>query len=423
MSEPVAILIEAHISEGRLASFFGRSVAYGHGRALVGHVLFELVNVGDSTHPAAPDEGNLIVQYDPGSDTLFLAWVVAEDDPLDPMWPVLETLARQMEPTAVGRGTVAPMGSSGCYESVRIENRTLIRGPEEDATEDDLNHLWERFWAASGVDQQGQDGEPDAVERPNYLCDALLAIWPDYVTWRCEERRAQVAIATETKPVCLVDQVYYLDGQVVERLAGAKANIPFPGADPLTFRKAAGFYVDKNHVWQERLAANAPATPEGAVYLFNEESVAHRIFNRDAIWEYVPVEGAVGADFAHVDTFFFWTDRQRIFAKVGGLKGELVALPGVNASEFRRYGKYHGTDGKSVFYGATRLPLRVDRLQTDVGFVWDDENVFFHDFKLPLSGATFRVRRDEHNTYWIADANRALVLSPGNTLTLDDADI
>ena len=159
----------------------------------------------------------------------------------------------------------------------------------------------------------------------------------------------------------------------------------------MTFREAAGFYVDKNHVWQRRLI--------------------------DATWEYVPVEGAVGADFGYLDdrvSSLFWTDQRRIYAKV---EGEIVVLPDVDASEFRKYGQIFGTDGKSVFYNAVRLPLRADRLKTDEFFIWDDEKVFYWDLEVPLSGASFRILSRDGRQFRIADAARELVLTESFDMT------
>src|SRR5215468_12049921 len=102
MSEPAGLLIEAHISASRLASFFGRSVAYGNGRALVGHVLCQWADFCN---------GSLVIDHDPASDTLFIAWILNEltTDAVDVMWPVLETLVREMEPAAVASGNISSL--------------------------------------------------------------------------------------------------------------------------------------------------------------------------------------------------------------------------------------------------------------------------------------------------------------------------
>jgi hypothetical protein len=186
MSEPAGLLLEAHVSESQLASFFGRSVAYEGGRALVGHVLCRWAELCERPRSDHPDEGILIVDHDPESNTLFLAWILNEltTGTIDAMWPVLETLAREMEPTAAGSGNISSISGAACYETVRIENRTLIRGPGGDAPDDELTRLWRRVWAY-WITPDGQSVEAK-VERQDYLCEALRAEWPNYVKWRDE---------------------------------------------------------------------------------------------------------------------------------------------------------------------------------------------------------------------------------------------
>jgi len=393
MSEPAGLLIEAHISASRLASFFGRSVAYGNGRALVGHVLCQWADFCERPRWNYADKGSLVIDHDPASDTLFIAWILNEltTDAVDVMWPVLETLAREMEPAAVASGNISSLLGSVCYETVHIENNTLIRSEEEETPQGEMEHLWGRAMAFWGIGD-GMDPEAaEAIDASFFLCDALQAEWPNYIRWRDEERQAQLAGATAADPFQLDARVYSWDGQVVERHGSPPRDIPFPGADPMTFREAAGFYVDKNHVWQRRLV--------------------------DATWEYVPVEGAVGADFGYLDdcvSSLFWTDQRRIYAKV---EGEIVVLPDVDASEFRKYGQIFGTDGKAVFYNAVRLPLRADRLKTDEFFIWDDEKVFYWDLEVPLSGASFRILSRDGRQFRIADAARELVLTESFDMT------
>jgi hypothetical protein len=417
MSEPAGLLIEAHISASRLASFFGRSVAYGNGRALVGHVLCQWADFCERPRWNYADEGSLVIDHDPASDTLFIAWILNEltTDAVDVMWPVLETLAREMEPAAVASGNISSLLGSVCYETMRIENNTLIRSEEEETPKGEMEHLWGRAMAFWGIGD-GMDPEAaEAIDASFFLCDALQAEWPNYVRWRDEERQAQLAGATAAAPFQLDARVYSWDGQVVERHGSPPRDIPFPGADPMTFREAAGFYVDKNHVWQRRLAGDAPpADPVSFAVSFSDPG---------AIWEYVPVEGAVGADFTAFDPFpFFWTDQRRIYARVGGHEGELVALPDVDAAAFRKYGAWFGTDGKAIFYAATRLPLRADHLKTEGFFIWDDEKVFFKDVEVPLNGASFHILGKEGDEFRIADAHRALILGSWPTLTLADTE-
>ena len=121
----------------------------------------------------------------------------------------------------------------------------------------------------------------------------------------------------------------------------------------------------------------------------------------------------MGADFTYYGNragAYFWTDLRRIYAKIEGTNGELIAQPGVKASEFRNHGDQFGMDGKSVFYGSDQLPLRADQLKTQWSFAWDDERVFWGDFEAPLHGASFRILGPKGDRLHIADANQTLLL-------------
>jgi hypothetical protein len=137
------------------------------------------------------------------------------------------------------------------------ENGTVISGPADAVTEAELTRLWDRYW--SFAPNRWHPEAAKAIERPDYHCEAFRAAWPNYLKWRDEEHRpALIAAATTANPWRIVDQVYYCDRQVFEHHLWSGRDIPIPGADPLTFRKSADFYVDKNHVWRRRLPANSP---------------------------------------------------------------------------------------------------------------------------------------------------------------------
>src|SRR5215468_3061623 len=93
MSEPAGLLIEAHISASRLASFFGRSVAYGNGRALVGHVLCQWADFCERPRWNYADRGALVGDPLPAFAGLFTARAMDEltTHAVDVICPVLET--------------------------------------------------------------------------------------------------------------------------------------------------------------------------------------------------------------------------------------------------------------------------------------------------------------------------------------------
>lgn len=165
MAEPAGILIKAHITEERLASFFKRPTAHGAGKARIGHVLSEMLDQSNS-------EGEiLIVNHDPQRDILFLAWILNHYAPeaAAPIWPILDALADHladhMDATASAEGAVASTLPE-CLESLRIENGRLIRGPARLVSQQKLENLSDMLWSFASK------GEfPDAsgsVSRRNY---------------------------------------------------------------------------------------------------------------------------------------------------------------------------------------------------------------------------------------------------------------
>jgi len=413
MAEPAGILIEAQITEKRLASFFKQQISHGTRKTCAGHVLSELLDQGDRYGDI------LIVNHDPESGTLFLAWVLNRYSPeaATPIWPVLDALAHEMEPTALGRGAVTSILPE-CVRSLRIRNGRLTRGPARLLPRRELERLSDRLWSFASKDEF-----PDAarsMRSRDYQCKAFKAAWKDYRKWHDErERPARIAAATEESPYRLVNHVFCWNGRVVERDDYSGRDLAFPGADPETFRMEAGFYADKNHVWQRRLANGSPPP--------RIEVGGGSINNRAAIWEYHIVAGAVGDDFTWIgdrwDTIF-WTDKRRIYAhdkKLG-----LIPLPDVDASEFRLHGQCFGTDGNSVFYNSRKLPLKVESLQTEGFFIWDDDRVFMTDVEVPLSGKSFRILAHKNppgsigQQSRLADADKTIIFGPGNTFLPDD---
>jgi hypothetical protein len=242
MAEPAGILIEAHITQARVASFFQRQIAHRAGKASIGRVLSEMLDQGDLHGDI------LILNHDSQRDSLFLAWILSHYAPEAAafIWPILDILAEHMDATALAEGAVASTIPE-CLESLRIENGRLIRATARLVSRQTLENLSARLWSFASK------GEfPDAarsMRRRDYQCKAFRSAWKNYLRWRDEqERPARIAAATEAEPFYLFQSIFCWDGNVVERDGYTGRDIPFPGADPLSFREVAGFYADKTHV-------------------------------------------------------------------------------------------------------------------------------------------------------------------------------
>lgn len=258
------------------------------------------------------------------------------------------------------------------------------------------------------------------MRRRDYHCKPFKRAWKTYLAWRDEqERPARIAAASEVEPYRLFGDIVCWPGTVAERHTYTGRDILFPDADPLSIRNEAGFYADRQHVWQRVLAKDSPPA--------EVKTRLGTINNPEAIWEYRIVSGAIGADFTWFDDRWdtlFWTDKRRIYARDKTLG--LMALPGVDAARFRMCGQCFGTDGMAVFYGTTRLPLNPDKLKTETYFLWDDEKVFMTDCELPLQGRSFAILGHKHMPgvglhYRLADADKAIILGPGRNVLPDDA--
>lgn len=415
MSEPAGIIIEAPISLKKLGAFVRTRISREAGEVRVGHVLSELLDQGNRSGDVT------ILNYDSSTERLFLAWILNHysDEALSPIWPILEALATQMEPAASAEGVIITT-LSDCLASVRIEKGVVLRRSAQAAPRSTAEKLADRLWSFAR-----QDAFPDAatsMRRRDYHCKPFKAAWKSYLTWRDEqERPARIAAATAQDPFWLHHGVVCWDGHVVERNSYGRRDIAFPGADPLSFRLEAGYYADRNHVWQRHLAEGSPPS--------RIRRGGTSVNNPDAIWEYRIIPGAVGSDFTWIgsrwDTMF-WTDKRRIYAQ--GEDQKLTPLLDVDASRFREYGDCFGKDGQAVFYAAKKLPLDAERLRTEGYFIWDDDLVFMTDRRIPLSGRGFRILGCKQvpagpgRQYRLADQDKALVVGSSADILPDDPD-
>lgn len=412
MAEPEGLLLEADLSEAALAAWFRQKVMTAEGKMTVGRALCLALDRGE---PADV----VIVHHDAAKGRLFFAWMLNHyaDAALAPVWPLMAALARVLDPDTVALGAVAntfPLPREG----VRLSGGAVERVPPDQVAPDLMNGLSDRFWrfAKNGAfpDAAG------AMAARGIQCKPFRSAWKSYLTWRDEvERPARIADATPEAPFCLFDDVFTADGAVFRRDRFCGRDIPFPGADPLSFRNEAGFHADRAQVWHRQLA---PGSPPADVL-----QGGFVVNNRAAIWDHVPVDGADGASFRWLfdrwDTLY-WVDRARVYARGEG--GALVPLPGAVATRFRALGPCFGTDGAGVFYGARRLPLDPARLRSGGLFVWDDDTVFFRDQALPLKGAGFSILGQKRSAqsrqpcYRLSDGAQALVLAQDGQILPDD---
>ncbi|SEV87709.1 DKNYY family protein [Aliiroseovarius sediminilitoris] len=414
MAEPAGLLFECPLNEKLLAALFKQEITLDDRKVQFGRALSELLGSGD-------DADVLIVHHDPDQERLFLAWMLNfyDKSALAPIWPILDALAANIDPSADAGGAVATIFPEA-LESVRVQDGTVVRGPGDLVDADLLKRLSDKLWDFAKKEQF-----PDAaasMRRKTTQCKPFKTAWKSYLAWReKEERPARIAAATAQEPFLLFDDVYTAQGQVFQRHNHTKRDIEFAGADPLTFRKESRYHADKNHVWHRQLADGSPPArdPKGA-YPRN---------NRDAIWEYVHVEGADGASFRWLfdrwDTIY-WRDRHRVYSSSSALA--LVPLPGVDATKFREIGNGYGTDGQQVYWGLDRLPLDATKLQTNDIFIWDPDKVFCLGQELPLKGAGFRILTQKFQrpaiqyAYRLTDGKKTIVLSPQKEILPDDPD-
>ncbi|HEY4200226.1 MAG TPA: hypothetical protein VGM83_06665 [Devosiaceae bacterium] len=408
MAEPAGLLIEAEMTKAELASFFKRSIMEEGHKVRVGHVLSRWLDRGDLHGDV------VIVHHDPARNNLFLAWLLNHysAEAMAPVWPLLDILGKCTGTSATATGVIASTLPE-YFETVRIANGKVVR----EAYIPIADGLVERFWSFASKGQF-----PDAatsMRRRDYQCKPFRHAWKTYLTWRNEEERpARIAAATAQNPHNLFGNIYCWDHLVVDRDSYTGRDIVLPEADPLTLRMENGYFADKSHVWQRRLAKNSPSS--------DVQRGTIRINNPAAIWEYQIVPDADGAQFTWLydrwDTVF-WTDASRIYST--GPDG-LVPLHDVDAGDFRSYGQCFGTDGQSVFWFANKLTLDAQKLRTDGFFVWDDKKVFYCATELPLRGSGFRilgrasVRGTGFYRYRLTDGDMTIILQPDRAVTPDE---
>ena len=418
MAEPAGLLVSCQLSEAALNAWFRRKIVVDGERVPVARRLCALLDQGASGDV-------LIVHHDPAEERLFLAWMLNHYRPelLAPIWPVLEALAAQLDPTARAEGVIATTFPEA-FGAVRLSAGRVDQLGADAVEPGHMEALSARLWRFA---RNGAFPDPASSMRARSCqCKAFRRAWKAYLSWRdTQERPARIAAATRAAPFNLLQDIFVADGVVFQRHDFTGRDIPFPGADALSFRVEAGYFADHAHVWQRQLAPGSP--PETVL------QGAMRVNNRAAIWEYRPIPGADGGTFRWLfDRFdtLFWRDGARVYAETRvhaeGAGRRLVPLDGVDPDGFRAYGRCFGTDGHHVHFMATPLQLNAAELQTEDLFIWDQSRVFIRDHELPFRGDGFRIlarKRVKPNlldSFRLTDGSRTANLTADLRLLADD---
>ncbi|WP_430463964.1 hypothetical protein [Tabrizicola sp.] len=379
MSEPAGVLLQAGIGEAALAAVLTQKVSHGGDQVEIGHLLCDLLFRGDA------DGDILILNHDPATDLLFLGWVLNHysAEPIAPIWPVLDRLAKGMGPGAKAEGVlVSTFGRP--WEKIGIDGARLTRRAAENVDAGLAQRLSDRLWSFA---RKGQFPDAAASMRARKVqCKPFRTAWTRYTAWQAEkERPFRIRAATPDDPFWLYPDFAAAGDEVWEWKSYTKTRTVIPGADPASFRKVGDVFVDHRQVWVHRLAAGSPpaTVPTGK---------GGTRANPDAVWEYAVVPGADGGSltwlFNRWDTIFY-RDADRVYAMERGVG--LVALPGVSPTAFRPFGDSFGTDGMRIWSGRHPLPLDLRKTRRDGFFLWDDAHVFLAHHRLPLEAAGFRV--------------------------------
>lgn len=412
MAEPAGLLLECPLGAKAVSGLFRRKVAWEGGTAHVGHLLCCLADRGEAGDV-------LIVHHDAAAGRLFLAWMLVHynGDRLAPVWPVVQALADSLDPGTTGQGAVLTTFPE-VLASVRLRQGVVDHQPPADlspAEADRLSHQLGRFIPNGQFPEVARSMTLRGVQ-----CKPFRSAWKTYVTWRDQqERPARISAATADAPFNLFDSIYTADGAVFERHRHTGRDIPFPGADPLSFRAEAGWYADATHVWQRQLAEGSPPPDvlRGRM----------RVNNPAALWEYVPVPGAEGGSFCWLfdrwDTMF-WRDARQLWSLDAHRR--LVPLGDADPDRFRAVGRSFGADDGGVYHFATRLDLDPQHLRTQEVFAWDERRVYQLATELPLTGKGFAIlgqrRAGLRPDYRLTDGTRRLILTADGQVLPDDPD-
>lgn len=201
------------------------------------------------------------------------------------------------------------------------------------------------------------------------------------------DKTEQIVRATLEKPYLLFDNYYTYDNKVFEIGSNKEQTIEITKADPLTFRKEGSVFADKKHVFSKRPGNTSK-------FNFSNKNIILRILN--TVWEYIILEGIEGQSFSYIHEnkhAKYCKDIHHIYIESRHLGySTFKKLETADVNSFECLDFFYAKDKNHVFFKDKIIDINPKNCRINKNrFIWDDEQVYHYDAKLPLDAKSFKV--------------------------------
>jgi hypothetical protein len=193
--------------------------------------------------------------------------------------------------------------------------------------------------------------------------------------------------ATSSKPYLLFDNFYTYENKVFEINSNKELQYEIPNADPLTFRKEGKVFADKNYVFTKRPRNRSD-------FNFPDKNIIIRILN--IFWEYIILDNIDGKSFIYFNEnkqVKYYKDLNNVYIESGHLgypSLKKVEIADVNTFECMDFS--YAKDRNHVFFKDKVININPEKCKVNINrFIWDTENIYHYDTKIPLDAKTFEV--------------------------------
>lgn len=197
----------------------------------------------------------------------------------------------------------------------------------------------------------------------------------------------KISSATSNNPYLLFDNFFTYDNKVFEIDTAKELHIEIPNADPLTFRKEGIVFADKKYVFTKRPRNSSD-------FNFTNKNIVFRILN--IFWEYIVLEGVDGKSFNYFkenQQIKYCKDYNNVYIESRHLGfPTLKKIEKADVNTFECLDFCYAKDNNHVFYKDKVINIDPKECKTNINrFIWDSENIYHYDAKLPLDANSFEI--------------------------------
>lgn len=337
--EAAGIFIEIDINEQNIKKLLNFKFDDAKFRKKVGYYFSELL------YDCQQNQENVFIfNYDKKLQKCFIAYLrnrlYEEDISLFPK--ILTTISSLKNPNTTDYAIVATTYPE-VLSAYQISSKGVKEITPEKTPEEIVKNLSNKFWFFS---ENNDFPEPQkALKTRNYFYKNFKNYYEKYLTYIEETQKPEkISKATKETPYNLFGDFYTYDNKVYEFRTYNNQVIELPKADPLSLTVVAGFVVDKNYVFDNKLTKYSPPN--------NIKTAIGSANNPKAIWEWYIMEGIHGGSFQYVkekwDTIY-WKDKNAVYIQEKGHSGMLKKVEDADPKTFEYLDGVYGRDKNHLY--------------------------------------------------------------------------